>query len=117
MSHDIVFFEFNLTPSKIKQIPRNIPLYSKANWDTIKIEIQKLNNTLYNKANTISVDEMWNEFETKLNELVNQRIPHKKLSSKPRTPWVTSKTRTPMKKRDRLYKNEEKWKQRPKRQI
>ena len=47
---------------------------------------------------------MWETFKTNINELVNKHIPHKKLSSKPRTPWVTYKTKTLMKKRDRLYK-------------
>ena len=70
--HDIGFVEFNIwTPSKKKPIPRNISLYSTANWDTIKIEIQKLNNTLHNKANTISEDEMWIEFKTNWPVMIN----------------------------------------------
>ena len=46
----------------------------------------------------------WNIFKTNLNELINKHIPHKKLSSKPKTPWVTNKTKSLMKRRDRLYK-------------
>ncbi|CAG2215457.1 unnamed protein product [Mytilus edulis] len=34
--HDIVFMEFKITPSKLKQTPRNVPIYNKANWETIK---------------------------------------------------------------------------------
>ena len=102
--HDIVFLEFNITPSKIKQIPRNIPLYSKANCDTIKPEINSLNNKLQEKADTLSVNELWNLLRTTLNDLVTKHIPHKKLSSKPKTPWITPKTRTLMKRRDRLYR-------------
>ena len=34
--HDIVFIEFKLTPSKIKQTPGNVPIYNKANWETMK---------------------------------------------------------------------------------
>jgi hypothetical protein len=40
--HDIVFMEFNIIPSKIKQVPRNIPLYSKANWSSLKNEVNHL---------------------------------------------------------------------------
>ena len=101
--HDIVFFEFNITPAKIKQIPRNIPLYNRANLETIRVEINSLNNKLQKEANTRSVNELWNIFKTKLNDLITKHIPHKKLSSKPNTPWVTPKLRSFMKKRDRLY--------------
>ena len=102
--HDIVFIEFNITPSKVKQVPRNIPLYNKANWGTIKTEINNLNTKRHEIAHTTSANDLWNTFKTNLNELVNKHIPHKKLSSKPRTPWVTNKTKTLMQKRDRLYK-------------
>ncbi|CAG2234337.1 PSMC5 [Mytilus edulis] len=34
--HDIVFAEFAIASSKLKQKPRIIPLYKKANWSTIK---------------------------------------------------------------------------------
>ena len=96
--HDIVFIEFNITPCKVKQVPRNIPLHSKANWDTIKTEINNLNTKLHEIAHTTSANDLWNTFKTNLNELVNKHIPHKKLSSKPRTPWVTNKTKTLIKK-------------------
>ena len=102
--HDIVFFEFNITPAKIKQIPRNIPLYNKANWDNIKIEINSLKNKLQEKANILSMNDLWNEFKSSLNKLVSQHISHKKILSKPKTPWVTPKTKTLMKRRDRLYR-------------
>ncbi|CAG2247966.1 unnamed protein product [Mytilus edulis] len=34
--HDIVFMEFKITPSKLKKTPRNVPIYNKTNWETIK---------------------------------------------------------------------------------
>ena len=77
--HDIVFFEFNITPAKIKQIPRNIPLYNRANWDTIRVEgleINSLNNKLQKEANTRSVNELWNIFKTKLNDLITKQKYH-----------------------------------------
>ncbi|CAG2230925.1 unnamed protein product [Mytilus edulis] len=102
--HDIVFMEFKITPSKLKQTPRNVPIYNKANWETIKKEVINLQHTIQEKVNTHTVDELWLQFKTKLNELVSEHIPHKKLTSKNKTPWVTFETRKLMKKRDRLYK-------------
>ncbi|CAG2188420.1 unnamed protein product [Mytilus edulis] len=102
--HDIVFMEFKITPSKLKQTPRNVPIYNKANWETMKKEVINLQHTIQEKVNTHTVDELWLEFKTKLNELVSEHIPHKKLTTKNKTPWVTFETRKLMKKRDRLYK-------------
>ncbi|MEW8548672.1 MAG: hypothetical protein AB2693_34660, partial [Candidatus Thiodiazotropha sp.] len=34
--HDIVLAEVNSCPEHIKQVPRDIPLYKKANWDQLK---------------------------------------------------------------------------------
>ena len=39
--HDIVLTEFALAPIKLKQKPRAIPLYKKANWDTMKQELRE----------------------------------------------------------------------------
>ncbi|KAK3085883.1 hypothetical protein FSP39_009995 [Pinctada imbricata] len=102
--HDIVFLEFNLTPKKVKQIQRNIPLYKKANWDTIKNEINNMNHKIQQEANIRTTNELWIIFKTSLNEIIMKHIPHKKLSSKLKNPWVTTKTRALMKKRDRLYR-------------
>ncbi|CAG2209974.1 unnamed protein product [Mytilus edulis] len=89
---------------KLKQTPRNVPIYNKANWETMKKEVINLQHTIQEKVNTHTVDELWLEFKTKLNELVSEHIPHKKLTTKNKTPWVTFETRKLMKKRDRLYK-------------
>ncbi|KAK3084814.1 hypothetical protein FSP39_019487 [Pinctada imbricata] len=102
--HDIVFLEFNLTPKKVKQIPRNIPLYKKANWADFKTELNNTYDIMRQEAHKMTVNELWHKFKTKMNELVIKHIPHKKLSSKPKTPWVTPETKTLMKRRDRLYK-------------
>ena len=34
--YDIVFAKLSITPTKLKQKPRNIPIYRKANWETMK---------------------------------------------------------------------------------
>ncbi|CAC5378485.1 unnamed protein product [Mytilus coruscus] len=72
--HDIVFMEFKITPSKLKQTPRNVPIYNKANWETIKKEVINLQHTIQEKVNTHTVDELGLEFKTKLNELVMNDI-------------------------------------------
>ena len=102
--HDIVFIEFNITPSKIRQIPRNIPLYSKANWTTLKNEVTNMYDTIQTKFDTLSVDELWNLFKTQLNKLISEHIPQKKIKASHKTPWVSIETKKLIRSRDRLYK-------------
>jgi hypothetical protein len=85
--YDIVFAELNITPTK--QIPRNIPIYRIANWETMKTELDTLYNEMSNKASTCSADNLWIDFKTKLENLVKQCIPFKKLNTKIKTPWIS----------------------------
>ena len=34
--HDIVLIQVNVKPEVLKQVPRNIHLYKKADWDQLK---------------------------------------------------------------------------------
>ena len=38
-NHNIVFAELDLRPVKYKQKPRQIPLYKRANWDLIRVDM------------------------------------------------------------------------------
>lgn len=40
--HDIVHVEFNLTPQKLVQKPRTIPLFKNANWHTMKSHLNNV---------------------------------------------------------------------------
>ena len=112
--HDIVFAELNIAPTKLKQKPRNIPIYRKANWETMKTE----SDTLYNVVSTSSAEDLWIDFKTKLENIVKHHIPFKKLSAKIKPPWITHDTKKLMKKRDiKLQNNEKIWQQTTTRQI
>ena len=64
--HGIVFAELNITPTKLKQKPRNIPIYRKANWETMKTELDTLYNEISIKASTCSAEIIWIDFKTNL---------------------------------------------------
>jgi hypothetical protein len=103
--HDIVFVELNIAPTKLKQKPRNIPIYRKANWETMKTESDTLYNDMTGVVSTSSAEDMWIDFKTKLENIVKHHIPFQKLSAKIKPPWITHDTKKLMKKRDiKLYK-------------
>ena len=70
LDHDIVFAELNITSTKLKQKPRNIPIYRKINWETMKTELDTLYKEMSNKASTCSAENLWIDFKTKLDSLV-----------------------------------------------
>ena len=76
--HDVVFAEVDLQAATNKQKPRHIPLYRKANWDTMRLELGET----YNKIKDLAVlgrdaEELWTVFKTDLNRSIDSHIPHK----------------------------------------
>ena len=107
--HDIVFSEIDTKPISRKQIPRKIPLYRKANWETIKKEMNDTHQKIKElAANGSSTEELWLIFKTNLNQSVTNHIPHKMAKQKDSLPWLTPTVRKLIKRRDRLYKKHKK---------
>ncbi|CAG2243332.1 unnamed protein product [Mytilus edulis] len=59
-------------------------------------------------ANGSSVEELWLLFKSKLNQSVNNHIPHKTAKQKDSLPWLTPNIRKLIHRRDRLYKKKQK---------
>ena len=60
--HDIVFIEFNATPSRQMQTPRNMSIYSKVIWEDMITEIHNLYGNIKGKIDTLAVEDLWQEF-------------------------------------------------------
>ena len=65
--------ELNITQSKLRQNPKNMP------------EIYNLFTALMDKANTHTAEELWLEFKTHLKRLATEHILHEKHTTKHRT--------------------------------
>jgi len=85
------------------QKPRNIPLYKRANWDTMRgetiflwwhIKIQK----------ALIVEGIWQHLKSFLSKLVLDHIPHKMAKHNDKHAWVPIEIKKLIKKRDGLYK-------------
>ena len=63
---------------KVRQQPRKILRYDKANWDNIKSDLEdtlkKIINIINNDAKS-TVNEMWNLFKNNLTESINKKHP------------------------------------------
>ena len=107
--HDIVFSEIDTKPLSRKQKPRQIPLYRKANWETMKEKITETHKKIQElEANGGTVGELWLLFKTRLSQSVMDHIPHKSTKQKDSLPWIAPNIRKLIRRRDRLYKKKKK---------
>ncbi|CAG2254949.1 unnamed protein product [Mytilus edulis] len=107
--HDIVFAEISVIPSRKKQAARKIPLYSKANWDKMREDINNIKNEIVTMTTSKSnINDIWLVFKTSLEKSVNLNIPHKQARTKDSPPWISRDLKRLIRKRDRLYKKKKK---------
>ena len=90
---------------RVRQQPRKILKYDKANWEQIKSDLQitleKLT-VMQNNENS-TVNELWSLFKTTLTDSINKNIPHKMLTYKHRLPWVNNNLRKMINRKNKLY--------------
>jgi len=104
--HDIVYAEIDILPVRNRQKPRQIPLYSKAKWENVRNDLTDIYHTLVTTENY--VNDMWNIFQTKLEESIKSNIPHKTAKQKDGCPWINRDLKRLISKRDRWYKRKKK---------
>ena len=107
--HDIVYSEIDINPVRNKQKPRQIPLYKKARWDSLKSDISSLHGVIKDMSLSGSpANDLWVKFSTALNSSIESHIPHKLARSKHSSPWITHEIKVLIRKRDRLFKKKKK---------
>ena len=103
--HDIVLIQVNVKPEVLKQVPRNIYLYKKADWDQLKQSISGVYVKLkQSDLATTTVQSMWDRFATGLEQGIDKFIPIRKAGTRDGFPWINQEIRRLMRKRDKLYK-------------
>ena len=102
--HDIVRVLVNTIPSQTKQVPRNIPLYKKADWDQFKQTMKDFQSELLTDLATTDVQELWDMFASRLEQGIDKFIPTRKAGTRDGFPWINQEICRLMRKRDKLYK-------------
>ena len=102
--HDIVLVKVNSRPEIIKQIPRDIPLYKKANWDQQKQSMRDLYTEFQSEPATTDSQAMWDKFTSRLQQGIDKHIPTRSSGTKDGFPWINQEIRRLMRKRDKLYR-------------
>ena len=79
----------NLKPKVTRQIPRNVPLYRKADWVSFKTFMSEAASDILSNFQDKNVEEIWSAFKSYIHSGIKKFIPVKKIGSKRSLPWVT----------------------------
>jgi hypothetical protein len=90
-----VYIELDTRLKRVREVPRKIMKFNKANWENIKSDLQKVLEKIQLKNNDTrnTVDTLWNIFKTELITSIESNVPHKIITYKHHLPWVTSNLR------------------------
>ena len=103
--HDAVIVQSKMRMSLAKQANRKIPLYSKANWQAIRADLQSLENKISDLIlQGTDVDSVWRKFRDSILFAVSQHVPHKMSRKHLSLPWITTQLRRQIRRRNILYR-------------
>ena len=102
--HDAVIVQSKMRMSLAKQANRKIPLYSKANWQAIRADLQSLENKISDLIlQGTDVDSVWRKFRDSILLAISQHVPHKMSRKHLSLPWITTQLRRQIRRRNILY--------------
>ena len=102
--HDVVSAEALLKPTLHKQKPRKVFIFSKADWPTLKAKMKLYQQSFLSNHYGQTVEQLWSDFTTTLDKLVQECIPAKLIRGKSSLPWITQEIKRLIRKRDSLYR-------------
>ena len=102
--HDVVSAEALLKPTLHKQKPRKVFIFSKADWPTLKAKMKLYLQSFLSNHYGQTVEQLWTDFTTTLDKLVQECIPAKLIRGKSSLPWITQEIKRLIRKRDSLYR-------------
>ena len=93
-----------LKPTLHKQKPRKVFIFSKADWPTFKAKMKLYQQSFLSNHYGQTVEQLWTDFTTTLDKLVQECIPAKLIRGKSSLPWITQEIKRLIRKRDSLYR-------------
>lgn len=100
--HDCPFICIDLYPIRHKQTSRKIPLYKRAKWDNFSEELSADIGVILDNEDNLTTNDLWVKLKEAINKEPEKHILHKVCKSKDNLPWITTKIRKMIKKRERL---------------
>ncbi|XP_053403025.1 uncharacterized protein LOC128558204 [Mercenaria mercenaria] len=108
--HAMVVTDITIIPQVIKQKPRKIYIYSKANWDNIKQDLKTLSETVISEATNqdSTIQTLWDSFKSGIEKTMKANIPSRISKKRKSLPWLSRDLRKMTRRKSRLYKHAKK---------
>ena len=100
--HDIVLLDTAHQPQRLRLPRRKIYLWKKANVEGIKHHMSQYRQTFSNTTFQ-SIECMWASFKSAITSALEQYVPTKMSSTRQTHPWVTTKLRRLMRRKQRAH--------------
>ena len=98
-----MLIEADITPQRVKAPPRNVFIWRKGNWSTIRAEFKTFAHEYLNMdKENVSINTLWGLIRDKIQYLVKEFVPSKTIKSKFHIPWIDDEIRRLIKRRERF---------------
>ena len=101
--HDIISCMVRFKPIILKQVPRVVPLYCKADWTAFKAFAKDKCEELLKDHPSKSVEDLWSSFKSVNHNGIAKFVPSKILGTKKSLPWITQPMKRLIRKRNKLF--------------
>ena len=103
--HDIVLVEYDIKSKRVRQTPRKIYLYKRADMDGLKSHLgQYRDNILNQDLDNISTNDLWTDFKTEIIKAMDTFVPSKMTKSRVGHPWINTDIKKLLKRREKLFR-------------
>ena len=100
--HDVIACVLNCAPQIKKKAKRKVYLYSKGEYSTLRSDMLK-DTFLSSSSTSTSIEEDWALFKDAIQQATDKAIPSKMISGKDQLPWLNSKLRRLIHRKNRLH--------------
>ena len=106
--HAMVVTDIDIIPQYIKQKPRKLYIFSKANWDNIYDDMDILSRKITCSPSSSTIEDLWCSFKTGIEQSMDRNIPTKVCKNRKSLPWYNRNLKRMVRRKSRLYKHAKK---------
>ena len=106
--HDAVIMDSNISLGRNQQVPRQIPLWNKADWPKIREHIDTAwSNLPKETVDSSTADSLWKWFKNTVEEGIRLFVPHRTSTKKNHKPWMSTTLKKMIRKSKRLFRRKQ----------
>ena len=106
--HAMVVMNIDIIPQHVKQKPRKLFIFSKANWDNIFVDMDQLSNKITSAPFSSPVENLWDSLKSGIEQSMDRNIQTKVCKNRKSLSWYNIDLWRMVWRKSRLYKHAKK---------